>query len=186
MTTGEKQKINVWIPGSLWKQIGSYGYESPTKATIAAYEALVLQEEKGSNQEVLGSSQEEVRKLQEEIRKGPDLAEFSQLCARSEEQERHISFLKEALDKAGHREEDLKQMHNNYFLQVQTLINQRAISAPARSTGKEESKPASQEEKPDIEHEVKPEVKQEGKAQIEKVCKNCLQPFLTENPKKEK
>ncbi|MFV8415402.1 hypothetical protein [Methanosarcina mazei] len=28
MTTEEKQKINVWIPGSLWKQIGSLRYES--------------------------------------------------------------------------------------------------------------------------------------------------------------
>jgi hypothetical protein len=69
MTTEEKQKINVWIPGSLWKQIGSLGYESPTKATIAAFEALVLQEETGSNQE-------ENRKFQEDspaIKESPDV-----------------------------------------------------------------------------------------------------------------
>lgn len=92
MVTEEKQKINVWIPGSLWKQIGSLGYESPTKATIAAFEALVLQETKGSNQEALGSSQEEVRKLQEEIGRyqekvkdleaRPDPVTFAQLQAR--------------------------------------------------------------------------------------------------------
>ncbi|MCO5381788.1 MAG: hypothetical protein NHB15_06570, partial [Methanosarcina barkeri] len=138
------------------------------------------------------------------------------------EQERHISFLKEALDKAGHREEDLKNMHNNYFLQVQTLINQKAIGSPKEAIRKkqeetgsnqeenrkfqEASRPAQKESRyrekeerlfdvdleesltikksPDIEHEVKPEVLQEGKAQIEKICKNCLQPFFTENPKK--
>jgi hypothetical protein len=57
MPPEEKQKINVWI-GSLWKQIESLEYNSPTKATIAAFEALVLQETLGSNQEALGSSQE--------------------------------------------------------------------------------------------------------------------------------
>jgi hypothetical protein len=40
MPLDEKHKINVWIPGSLWKQIESLGYDSPTKATIAAFEAL--------------------------------------------------------------------------------------------------------------------------------------------------
>lgn len=77
----EKHKITVWIPESLWKHVEALGYDSPTKATIAAFEALVLQEALGSNQEVLGSShealgsnqeilgsdQEEFRKLQEEI-----------------------------------------------------------------------------------------------------------------------
>jgi len=38
--------------------------------------------------------------------------------------------LKAELEKSSQREEDLKQMHNNYFLQVQTLINQKAIEAP--------------------------------------------------------
>ena len=102
--------------------------------------------------------------------------EFSQLRARSEEQERHISFLKEALEKAGHREEDLKNMHNNYFLQVQTLINQKAIGS---TTKKEEGKKG---ERHATEKGTTP---QRGEnALIEKICKNCLQPFLTENPKK--
>ena len=34
------------------------------------------------------------------------------------------------LEKASQDKEDFKQMHNNYFLQVQTLINQKAIEAP--------------------------------------------------------
>jgi len=59
-------------------------------------------------------------------------------------------------------------MHNNYFLQIQTLINQKAIGAP---TKKEESKPAAG--------------KTEPKKQIEKICKNCNEPFFTENPKKD-
>jgi hypothetical protein len=33
-------------------------------------------------------------------------------------------------ENAGHREQDLKQMHNNYMLKMQTLINEKAIEAP--------------------------------------------------------
>ena len=44
--------------------------------------------------------------------------------------ERHTQTLKAELEKASQDKEDLKQMHNNYFLQVQTLINQKAIEAP--------------------------------------------------------
>ncbi len=227
MTTEEKQKINVWIPGSLWKQIGSLGYESPTKATIAAFEALVIQVTKGSNQkdirslqEALGSSQEEVRKLQEanrkledNLRKAPDLVTFAQLQARYEclqeiikEKEKSIGRLENALTKAGQREEDLKQLHNNYFLQIQTLINQKAIGSPKEANRKKQEETGSNQEEnrkfqedspaikesPDVEHEVKPEASQEDKnhwkekeATIEKTCKNCLQPFFAKNPKNE-
>jgi hypothetical protein len=74
------------------------------------------------------------------------------------------------------------------MLQVQSLINQRALSAPSGSTPKEESKPAQKED-------IKPKSRTEGqkndiktaqqKTQIEKICKNCSQPFYTENPRKE-
>jgi DNA repair exonuclease SbcCD ATPase subunit len=190
MPSEEKQKINVWIPGSLWKQIGSLGFDSPTKATIAAFEALVLQETKGSNQEALGSSQEDFRKLQEEIGRyqekvkdleaRPDLATFAQLQARYEglqeiirEKDRSIERLENDIQKAGQREEDLKQMYNNYMRQVQTLINQSALGTGA--TRKEESKPP-QKRSPDREPEIKPEVVQ-GEKNKEVVCLNCGKVF---------
>ena len=62
MLPEEKHKINVWIPESLWKQIETLGYDSPTKATIAAFKALVFKGASGSNQEALGSAQEAIRK----------------------------------------------------------------------------------------------------------------------------
>lgn len=224
MTTEEKQKINVWIPGSLWKQIGSLGYESPTKATIAAFEALVRQETKGSNQEdigslqeALGSSQEEVRKyqeanrkLEENLRKAPDLVTFAQLQARYEglqeiikEKEKSIERLENDLKKAGQREEDLKNMHNNYMLQIQSLINARALMPSGSTEGekpKRESKPAGEKResryrekeervyetiqdespaikrKPDSEYVVKPDVKQEENTK-EVICLNCGKTF---------
>lgn len=145
MSPEEKHKINVWIPESLWKQIEILGYGSPTKATIAAFEALVLQEVEGSNKEEIGRNQEikirdlenqiheaerQIKSLEESLSQAPDPIELAQIRAKSEELERHNSTLKEELDKAGRREEDLKQIHNNYFLQIQTLINQKAIEAP--------------------------------------------------------
>jgi predicted nucleic acid-binding Zn-ribbon protein len=145
MPPEEKHKINCWISESLWKQVEHLGYDSPTKATVAAFEALVLQEEKRSDQETLGSTQEErlpemekqleeaqrqIKASEEKLKIAPDPAELAQLRSRSEELDKHNSTLKEELRKSGQREEDLKQMHNNYFLQVQTLINQKAIEAP--------------------------------------------------------
>jgi len=171
MTTEEKQKINVWIPGSLWKQVESLGHDSPTKATIAAFEALVLQEAKVSNKEVLGSSQEALGSIQEELRKyqevilpnlekqvkdlenRPDPVTYAQLQARLEglqeivrEKDRSIERLENDLKTAGQREEDLKHLHNNYMLQIQSLINQRAISAPSGSRPTKEAIRKNQEE----------------------------------------
>jgi predicted RNase H-like nuclease (RuvC/YqgF family) len=47
-----------------------------------------------------------------------------------EEKDRHIDTLKGELNRAVCDKEDLKTTYNNYFLQVQTLINQKAIEAP--------------------------------------------------------
>ncbi|MGB9928093.1 MAG: hypothetical protein ACPK85_06765, partial [Methanosarcina sp.] len=43
------------------------------------------------------------------------------------------------LIKAGQQEEDLKQLHNNYMLQIQSLINPRALSASSGSRTVEEA-----------------------------------------------
>lgn len=140
----EKHKINCWIPESLWKQIEALGYESPTEATKKAFEALILKEAKGSNEEAIGCSQEVIRNLQETIRNlqeelgnKPDPIVFIRLQAEHEGlktllegKDRHISSLEADLRTAERDKEDLKAVYNNYFLQVQTLINQKALEAP--------------------------------------------------------
>lgn len=50
--------------------------------------------------------------------------------ARVEELKDYNETLQKELDNAGQREQDLKEKHRNYMLQVQTLINQKAIEAP--------------------------------------------------------
>ena len=52
-----------------------------------------------------------------------------QLRALSEELKKHNEMLEAELENAVQREHDLKSMHNNYMLQVQSLINQKAIEA---------------------------------------------------------
>jgi hypothetical protein len=101
MTAEEKHKINVWCPGSLWKNVESLGYDSPTKAVIIAFEKLIEYQELGSHQE----------------------ASFPEIEKRLEEAQNQIDDLKK--DK-----EDLIEMYNKHVLQVQTLINQKSIEAP--------------------------------------------------------
>jgi FtsZ-binding cell division protein ZapB len=71
-----------------------------------------------------------IESLEDKLRTAPDTSELAQLRARSEELEKHNETLIKELDKAEKDKEDLKTTYNNYFLQVQTLINQKAIEAP--------------------------------------------------------
>jgi Arc/MetJ-type ribon-helix-helix transcriptional regulator len=97
-------------------------------------EIQALHEEvKRSKEEVNGSKENHSRKikdLEEKLKAAPDLSELLQLRARLEELERHNQTLLKDLENASQDKEDLKNTYNNYFLQVQTLINQKAIEAP--------------------------------------------------------
>jgi chromosome segregation ATPase len=91
--------------------------------------------QKDLNQDIIGYKQDiaalhaENAKLKDYLQEARKPGELLQLRARSEELERHNTTLKAELDKAERDKEDLKATYNNYFLQVQTLINQKAIEA---------------------------------------------------------
>ena len=132
-----KRKISAWIPSALYDDIEKAGYTSPTIAVTKGLELLVKKQAGDipeTSRRQLGTEREnlrnEIERLKASLQGAPNPVELAQLRARSEELERHNSTLKEELSKSGQREEDLKQMHNNYFLQIQTLINQKAIEAP--------------------------------------------------------
>lgn len=57
----------------------------------------------------------------------PEPGELFHLRARYEELERNNTILKAELEKLSSAKEDLKNTYNNYFLQVQSLINQKAV-----------------------------------------------------------
>jgi chromosome segregation ATPase len=104
-------------------------------------EIQALQDEvKRSKEEVKRSKEEyteHIKSLEDKLRTAPNPLDFAQLQAKNEEKEkqieekdRHIETVKAELNKAERDKEDLKTTYNNYFLQVQTLINQKAIEAP--------------------------------------------------------
>ena len=73
------------------------------------------------------------------------------------------------------------------MLQVQSLINQRALSAPAGSTkgeeplhGKRKSRPAQKEEETIIDVQEKPDIETEKKGSLENTCLNCGELFTSE------
>lgn len=175
------KKVQCWIPIDTWNKIVSMGYNSPTIAVTKAFEKLL--EDPRINPLV---------SLKDPL-ESPNIpvlnAKIEALQMVLEEKDKSIERLENDLKKAGQREEDLKNMHNNYMLQVQSLINARALM-PSRSTEgekpKQESKPAREKKesryreneervfeatqdspaikrKPDVEHEVKPEASQEDK-----------------------
>ncbi len=109
---GGQKKIQCWIPLSMWEQLESKGYISPTHAVMKSFELL------------LENLQDDIRESQiKAFGYSKDFIEYSEipeLKARIEEKEQHIETLKKEL-------ENISQMHNNYMVQMQTLINQKAI-----------------------------------------------------------
>jgi predicted RNase H-like nuclease (RuvC/YqgF family) len=103
---------------------------------IGGYKKDIERIQKDLNQDITGykkdleALQAENSKLKDSLQEAWEPGELLQLRARSEELERHNTTLKAELDKAERDKEDLKTTYNNYFLQVQTLINQKAIEAP--------------------------------------------------------
>ena len=104
----DKRKINAWIPIELYNNVVNAGYPKFTEAIIKGLE-LLLQDTERIQQDTSGY---------DELK-----ADNSRLQAVCDELHAHNDTLKQDL-------QDLKTMHNNYMLQVQSLINQRAIEAP--------------------------------------------------------
>lgn len=141
--TEKKQRINVSIPVELYSKITDSEY-GLTEAVVKGLE-LILSPEIEINQEIFESQETRIKELQEQIEKlkflevKPGILELQETRikelqdqikvndgnqkARLEELQDHNETLKKEL-------EDLKQIHTNYMLQMQTVINQRAIEAP--------------------------------------------------------
>ena len=108
------------------------GYKQDTER----YKKDIERIQKDLNQDISGYKQDiealqaENAKLKYSLKEAREPGELLQLRAKSEELERHNTTLKAELDKAERDKEDLKTTYSNYFLQVQTLINQKAVEAP--------------------------------------------------------
>jgi predicted RNase H-like nuclease (RuvC/YqgF family) len=108
----DKRKINAWVPVILYDKVINSGYSKITEAVISGLELLV-QDTRTQNMDISGYEQD-IMILQ---------AEIDKLQVQCTELQEHNSTLKQDL-------QDMKELHSNYMLQVQTLINQKAIEAP--------------------------------------------------------
>ena len=104
--TENKKRINAFIPGDLYSKVMQKGYSTITEAIIKGFEKLL-------------ESHENTPDNTNSLDKGLVMS----LTVRVEELQDHNETLKKGL-------EDYKKMHNNYMLQVQTILNQKAIEAP--------------------------------------------------------
>ena len=87
-----------------------------------------LEDEQRHNQELQSKTQELEKRLEDEQRHNQELQRKLEL--RMEESQNQIRDLRKELEKAERREVYFEEMHNNYMMQVQTLINQKQIVAP--------------------------------------------------------
>lgn len=112
----EKKKISVIVPVSLLDRLRQQSDLNITEATIKGLELLV--------DGVVNNIGSDVNNIQEYLKEiEASKIENIGFKVRSEELQAHNETLKKEL-------EDFKSMHSNYMLQMQTLINQKAIEAP--------------------------------------------------------
>lgn len=118
----EKRKIQALVPVSIYNQIELIGFKSQNEAVNFAFVKLL--DNQGTNQDESKVNQNESN-LTNELQ-----VRLEEKENRLKELQDHNETLKKELNKAEQDKEDLKTTYNNYFLQVQTLINQKAIEAP--------------------------------------------------------
>jgi len=120
------KKISAWILQEMYDKLVSVGYNSPTEAIMKGLD-LLLKEFDGVQIKADGRQEGTPSDTRESLEYS---AETRELRARVEELQEYNETLKKELDKAGQDKDDIKKTFDNYMVQVQTLINQKAIEAP--------------------------------------------------------
>ena len=109
----EKKRINAVIDMDLYVKITEAGY-GISEAVTKGFEKLLEVTEVNTQSTAQLPNDGLIMGLQIQIKELQD----------------HNATLKNELEKAERDKEDLKVTYANYFAQVQTLINQKAIEAP--------------------------------------------------------
>jgi Arc/MetJ-type ribon-helix-helix transcriptional regulator len=133
-------KLPIDLHSTLNKAIDEGRYHNMTAAIITALEKELTEPVKMS--EDIQNADTKVQRLTLELQKNVSDLQVMQATFEGiqrlteekdkqiEEKNRHIETLKAELDKAGQDKEAIQKLYNNYMLQMQTLINQKAIEAP--------------------------------------------------------
>jgi predicted N-formylglutamate amidohydrolase len=103
-----QKKVQAWVPMQLWEEVSALGYKNTTEAVIKGFEKLLVDTNRNPNEST----------------------EIHEARARIEGLEVLNDTLKRDLNQARQDKDDLKKTFDNYMVQVQTLINQKAVEAP--------------------------------------------------------
>ena len=127
-------KVCGWLSDEVFSKLVEKGYKSHTIIVRHGAE-LIIGQHIGEHGELTERTHEGTEEEPQENRENN--GELRELRAQVGEQREHIetlkihtATLKEELENAGHDKDDIKKTFDNYMVQVQTLINQKAIEAP--------------------------------------------------------
>jgi hypothetical protein len=127
-------KVCGWLSDEVFSKLTEKGYKSHTVIVRLGAELIISQpigEHGELDQGMLWGTEENIKEHIENSRGHiENTGELRELRAQAREQREHIETLKAELEKSNHDKEDLKETHKNYMIQMQTLINQKAIEAP--------------------------------------------------------
>jgi hypothetical protein len=118
------RKVNAWIPDDLYSKVDDLKYRTWTEAIVSGLKLLVESTNSGQ-----AGVQNQNDKVQESTGQST-LDDSKVLRAQLIEMQEHIETLKLDLDRSNKNADDIKEMYTNHVLQVQSLINQKAIEAP--------------------------------------------------------
>jgi predicted RNase H-like nuclease (RuvC/YqgF family) len=126
-------KIPVILHDSMLEAIARNQFKDKTSCITEAIEKLLhhtRQEPLGISQNVRQNLQDEINRLQCALQDTPDKLEYSKLQAKVEEKDKQIEEKDKHIGTLQKELENITNMHNNYMMQMQTLINQKAIEVP--------------------------------------------------------
>ncbi len=118
------RKVNAWIPDDLYSKVDDLKYRTWTEAIVSGLELLV--ESTTPGQKVVHNQNDEVQKSTGQS----TLDDSNALRVQLIEMQAHLETLKLDLDRSNKNADDIKEMYTNHVLQVQSLINQKAIEVP--------------------------------------------------------
>jgi Arc/MetJ-type ribon-helix-helix transcriptional regulator len=128
-------KIPINLHEAMIKAVERKEYRDKTEVLNIALEKLLF-----NNVNKLNTQQEPEETdsaINSIIMDAPDKIEYARLQTRLEEKDKwiielqnHNETLKKELEKSSQDKEAVQNLYNNYMLQMQTLINQKAIEAP--------------------------------------------------------
>jgi len=127
-------KVCGWLSDEVFSKLVEKGYKSHTIIVRHGAE-LIIGQLLGEHGELGGNITEGTEENNKE--RIENTGELRELRVQVREQREHVETLKihnetlkAELEKAGQDKDDIKKTFDNYMVQVQTLINQKAIEAP--------------------------------------------------------